>query len=175
MLLLLFPLISFSQVEGQDFCKGYSLGEYFPLDIKNKKIIWGKMHYFETYAGTQKIDGKDYSVFKQVWSSNDNDTLYLKKDATAIVQYDQRSKAVNTRFDSNFKEGSTWHNSDKSAQYTLLSYSDKLKTPYCNYIGLLSIKAEYKNVTYTFFYLKGYGYIGATKDNKLISYVTPEW
>ena len=59
--------------------------------------------------------------------------------------------------------------------YKIITYDGKLKTPYCEYKNLLVIEAKMKSVTFNFYYLRGHGYIGATQDNKLISYISPEW
>lgn len=74
----------------------------------------------------------------------------------------------------NFNEGKSWVNTPADAKYTVVSYNAKLKTPYCNYSNLMALKAEFRQMTLVFYYQKGYGYIGATHNNILVSFVTPE-
>jgi len=166
--------LSFSQKEGQNFCKGIVGGSYFPLDIKNKKIFWYDTYYFEEQLATKERSGKIYLEYKQTWKDGHSDLLYLRNDKEKVLQFENGFENETIRFDSQFEINHSWENADKTAVYTILSYDGKLKTPYCNYENLLIIEAKFKSVTFKFYYLKGLGYIGATKNNQLISYITPE-
>lgn len=86
---LLFTVVCFSQKEGQGFCEGNITGEYFPLTIKTKKIIWADTHYIENQEGTKNINGKNYQIFRQTWENGDSDILYMRKDKDAVIQYYQ--------------------------------------------------------------------------------------
>ena len=107
---------------------------------------------------------------------NDDDYSSIENGQTGNLQvkFENGFENETIRFDSQFEINHSWENADKTAVYTILSYNGKLKPPYCNYENLLIIEAKYKSVIFKFYYLKGLGYIGATKNNQLISYITPE-
>lgn len=173
-LILLVPILVFSQKEGQNFCKGIEDGSYFPLDIKKKKIFWYDTYYFEEQLGTKELNGKTYLEYKQIWKDGSVDLMYLREADSKVLEYEEGLDQETTRYGSQFEEGYSWRRPDKTAVYTILSYDGKLKTPYCAYDKLLVIEAKFKTVTYEFYYLKGLGYIGATQNNTLVSYITPE-
>lgn len=170
-------LVSYSalgQKEGQDFCGGDPQGTFFPLDVVKKKIFWYDTYYFETTEGTETINGVVYQKIKQQWKDDTEATLLLREQSGMILQYETCCPDEMVRYNSTYKQGESWlsRNNEKT---TVVSYTEELKTPYCRYKNLMALKAEFKNVTYVFYYLRGYGYVGATKDGKLVSFVSPEW
>lgn len=172
---LLFSLFSFGQKEGQNFCKGdYPNGFYFELAVLKKKIYWFDTYYFEERIGTKEINGKNYFEYKQTWKDGSSDLLYLRYDGDKVLQFVDGFKEETIRYDAHYKIGDAWENVQKEGVYTIKSFEGKLLTPYCNYEGLLIIEAKYETVTYNYYYLRGLGYVGATKNNALISYITPE-
>lgn len=171
---LLISIFSFGQSEGQDFCDGDKDASYFPLNIRKKKIFWYNTYYFEEKLSTKDINEKKYTEYKQTWKDGSVDLLYLRENNNMIFQFEEGLKNETIRFNPQFKIDYSWKKLDKTAIYTIKSYEGKLNTPYCKYENLLIIEAEYKTVTYNFYYLKGLGYVGATKNDKLISYITPE-
>ncbi|AWH86695.1 hypothetical protein HYN59_16980 [Flavobacterium album] len=166
--------ITYAQKEGQDFCKGLSNGAYFPLDIKNKKLLWSDTFYFETFEKDTVIGGNKYLKFKQVWEKGNNDVLFFREKTGVVFQYFPENNKEIVRIDPSFKPGDTWKNELQDCVFTLIGYDEKLETPYCQYNGLLAIKAVYPKVTYVFYYQKGYGYVGATKNGKTLSAASPE-
>ncbi len=167
-------LFGYGQKEGQNFCKGIIDGSYFPLDIQKKKIFWYNTYYFEEKLGTKDLNGKTYLEYKQTWKNGKTDLMYLREVNSTIVEFEEGLTQETTRYSPQFEEGYSWNKADQLAVYTILSYKGTLKTPYCNYDNLLVIEAKYKTVTFEFYYLKGLGYVGATENNKLISFITPE-
>ncbi len=165
----------YAQKEGQDFCKGSTGGSYFPLDIKKKKLLWSDTYYFETFEKDTLVNGTTYFKFKQVWKNGDADILLLTNKGSSIVQYNPENKKEIVRWDDSFKPGHTWKNELQGATFTVIGYNEKLETPFCSYEGLLAIKGEYPKVSYVFYYLRGYGYVAATKDGAIISAASPEW
>ena len=171
--LFLFSIKLFAQKEGQDFCKGDVKGSYFPLEISKKKIHWYTTSYTEELIGEKNIDGNLYKVFDQLWENGDKYTLYLREVNNIVFEYDLKSKKDFIRYDKTFDINHTWK-TPNWGNYKLLSYTDKLATPYCVYNNLMSIEVKINKQTYIFYYLKGYGYVGAVKDKTVISYVSPE-
>jgi hypothetical protein len=169
---ILFCVKSFGQVEGQSFCDGTKDGSYFPLNIQVKKLFWYTTYYFETKKNVKLINGKEYVGFEQQWKDNNVDELFLREENGKVFQYDEETKTEFVRFDETFKVGQIWK--QREAEYELIAFDGELKTPYCKYKGLLVIEARFTKVTNRFYYLKGLGYIGATRDGKLISCITPE-
>ena len=70
--------------------------------------------------------------------------------------------------------GTQWTTADGLVTYEILSTDESLKTPVCNYKGLLVMKGDFKNGSFLFYYLKGFGYVGATQGSTLISFNTPD-
>ena len=174
LIILLFTIVCSAQKEGQGFCEGDIVGEYFPLTIEKKKIFWADTYYIETMEGKKIINEKTYHVFKQTWKDGNSDLLYLRKDNDAVVQYKQNTNKEVLRFNEFFNEGKSWIDTSVKGKYTVVSYAGELLTPYCSYKNLMILKAEFEKLTFLFYYQKGYGYIGATLEGRLISYVTPE-
>lgn len=171
---IFFSYTSYSQLyEGQRFCeesKGYS---YFPLEIAKKKILWYNTFYIETTNSTKVINGKTYIEFNQEWKDSQSDIFYLREENGIVYEYDSCCENETVRYDPSFTVGHTWKSVSGKNEYQIIAYNGKLETPFCNYENLLVIEAKMFYGSFTFYYLKGHGYIGATKDNKLISCVTP--
>ncbi|MFK7031523.1 hypothetical protein [Flavobacterium oreochromis] len=170
--MLLFSLKMIGQYDGQDFCKGYEQGSYFPLDIKVKKMTWYNTYYLEKLKGTKEINGKVYKEFEQIWEKDGTDLLYLREENNIIYEYNEEKKAEFIRLDKDFKLENEWNGNDEV--YKIISLEGNLVTPFCMYKNLLVIESKGKKVTYRFYYLKGLGYVGATRDGKLVSYIKPE-
>lgn len=164
-----------AQLEGQDFCNGVMDGDYFPVSIEKKKIIWYKSYYLEELTGQKVIKNITYNEYRQTWSDGSVDMIYLRKQGDKVLQYEECCENETIRFDKLFSIGNIWNNAEKTGEYTLISFDADLNTPYCHYKNLLAIKAQFKKATYIFYYQKGHGYVGATSNGKTISWVTPEW
>lgn len=171
---LLVSLLSFAQKEGQDFCDGDKDGSYFPF-IKKKKLLWSRTYYFEESVGEKILNGKKYNTYRQTWENGTIDYLYLREEDGKILEYEECCTTETVRYDEFFEPGHSWASEDKKATYTLLSYDTELETPYCKYKHLMAVEAKYATVTYIFYYLKGYGYVGAKTKDIVISAATPEW
>ncbi len=174
---LFFTSLVCAQTPGQNFCSGNVDGSYFPLDIKKKKIIWSNLYYIETNNGTVTFNGKDYQEFLQEWSQGTVDTLYLREENGITYQLDEITGKETIRLNPFLEKGATWTGQSIFTEYKIVSHKAKLKTPFCRYTNLLAVKATYADGggTYTFYYLKGYGYVGATTKKGVISYVTPKF
>lgn len=166
----------FSQTEGQNFCDVFVSEDYFPLDIKKKKIVWYDTYYYEEMIGVKDINNKKYTEYIQRWKGGNIDTLFLREENGVFYQYEEDFNGETIRFDVKFKKRKRWETIDKKVKYVVKSFKGKLSTPYCEYENLLVIEAELSLETYKFYYKKGYGFIGATiNKNDLISYVSPDW
>ncbi|AUC74942.1 hypothetical protein [Olleya sp. Bg11-27] len=176
-LILLFLLISiqsFAQYyEGQNFCDELIDKSFFPIDIKEKKILWTNTYYAETKNGTKEINGKTYVEFLQKWKGNNTDKLYLREENGVIYQYEQCCEQETIRFDETFEKDHSWKTADALGEYKILTFIGKLKTPFCEYENLMIIEAKLESGNFNFYYQRGHGYIGATVENKLISCETP--
>lgn len=173
-LCMLFSIISFSQLkEGQIFCNEIKDGSYFPLTKSEKIIYWSDTYYTETKSGAKNINGKLYQEFKQTWEGNNVSTFYLREENGVVYQYEECCKEETIRFDNTFKKGHTWKTAEGMSEYTIISYKGKLDTPFCKYENLLVVEAKIINGVFNFYYLKGHGYIGATKEGKIISCAAP--
>ena len=162
---------SYAQLEGQSFCEGVSTGSYFPLTIGSKKITWYNTSYLEKMKETKILHNRVYTVFEQVWENGASDLLYLREEKGKVYQWDEEKKQEFVRLEQvqlNFK----WKVNEK--EYKIVDTQGELITPFCFYKGLLVIETQWDKRTYRFYYLKGFGYVGATWDGKLISYVKPE-
>lgn len=178
--LLLFAILfsSFSLfaqfTEGQNFCDENSDGSYFPLVIEKKILIWSNTHYIETAEGRKVINGKTYTKFRQAWEIGNVENLYLREEKGVVYQYEECCDKETVRFDSSFKKGHSWKTADGKGTYTILTHDGTFKTPHCTYKNVMILKADLSGGTFKFYYLKGHGYIGATVQDKLISFVTPK-
>lgn len=174
-LLILFTFNGYSQLkEGQNFCSENKKGSYFPLTISNKKISWQNTYYIESINGKKVIKGKEYAEIKQEWENKNVDLIYLREENNIVYQYEECCENETIRFNTNFKVGDKWLQADNKMEYEIISFNGELTTPYCEYKNLLIIQAKIANNTFQFYYLKGIGYVGATINKKLISFVTPE-
>lgn len=168
---------TFSQIgEGQKFCEETKDGSYFPVQSFNfnKKVLWSQNFYKETKAGIKIFNGESYTIFKQEWDNNQSAVLYLREEKGVVFQYEPDLKKETVRYDPNFKKGDVWKGADGKDLYKIITYEGEFKTPYCKYKNVLIIEASVSYGQFYFYYLKGHGYIGATKDGKLISCVSPE-
>lgn len=166
----------FSQInEGQNFCTPTKDGDYFPLSIEKKRILWQDRSYFETINDTVVINEKKYIEYLQDWGENNVSKMYLREENGVVYQYKEDDGKETIRYDKNFKKGHTWKNAKGNCVYKIISFEGKLKTPFCEYENLLIIEAKFKEVTFNFYYLQGHGYVGATVKDKIMSCVSPVW
>lgn len=172
LLLLLVSSSLFAQKESQTFCKGGKTGSYFPLSIQHKKIRWYGGFYNETLAGEKKTGGKTYHELAQNWPDRDTDHILLREEKGKVFQYDPETGQDLLRYDPSLGINASWHILDR--KYTIVRYDGQLETPFCDYRNLLVIRAEFESVTYSFYYQQGLGYIGATEDSQLVSYLMPD-
>jgi hypothetical protein len=173
--LLLIHFSSFSQLkQGQQFCDERQDDDYFSIKIQKKIIFWANTYYIETIEGEKEINGNKYSVFRQVWEDKTVSLLYLREDNGVIYQFEDGFEKETIRYDKKYKIGYSWKTIDGKGNYKITSYSGHLKTPYCSYNNLLVIEADLEFGKYKFYYYKGFGYIGATKNDKIISCLSPE-
>lgn len=173
-ILLFISSTMFGQNEGQSFCEGDINESYFPISIKKKKVIWQNTFYLEIQSGEKNINGVLYSSFEQLWEGQERYTLYLREENGVIYQYEECCKDESIRYNPTFDVGYSWKTADQNVEYTIESLKGTLKTPYCNYENLLVLESKFVNGTFKFYYLKGFGYVGTTIDNELISFVSPE-
>lgn len=174
--LLTFTNFIYSQInEGQNFCSPNENGNYFPLSIGKKRILWQERSYFETKNDTVIINERKYIEYLQDWGVNNVSKMYLREENGVIYEYKEGVEKETIRFDKNFKKGHTWRTAEGDCEYKIISFDGKLETPFCKYENLLVIRAKFKDVTFNFYYLKGHGYVGATVKDKIISCVTPIW
>jgi len=171
---VLFTICVFAQDEGQSFCDGVTDGNYFPLIVK-KKLLWADTWYFEEYKGEITLNGKTYKSFRQSWKNGSIDHLYLREEDGKVLQYEACCQTETVRYDQFYEPGQKWESVSKKVTYTLLTYDAELKTPYCHYKNLMAIEAKLENITFVYYYQKGYGYVGATLKDKTMSCATPEW
>lgn len=162
-----------SQKEGQLFCEGDPTQGYMPLLKSKKHIIWSNTFYTEANLGEEILNGKKYNKYSQTWETGEIEHLFLREENQIILQYEEEEKAETVRLPKSIKVGKTWKTQDGQLTYKILSIKAKLKTPVCEYTNLLALKSSFKNGSFTFYYQKGYGYIGATQNGEIISFVVP--
>ncbi|WP_452597848.1 hypothetical protein [Pontimicrobium sp. MEBiC01747] len=170
---LLSSLYSFSQKEGQDFCEGDRQESYFPLLKGTKYIIWYNTYYAEKNIGTKNIEGETYIEYEQLWEKGSKSTLFLKETNNAVYQFEDCCNDDTIRLPKEIEVGKKWTTTDNLVEYEIVSLDGTLKTPVCHYKNLLVIKYTSGKEYFKFYYLKGYGYIGGTKDEALISFAMP--
>lgn len=170
---LLFAELTSAQAEGQNFCDGIESGSYFSLNIRKKKIIWGNTFYTESKKGDKIINGLKYVHFNQTWENGSKSELYLREVDGTIFQYDECCEEETIRFSENFELNHSWKTADGKVTYTIVDTNSRLDTPVCNYQNLMVIKADFPSQSFLFYYLKGYGYVGAKAEGNLISFSTP--
>ena len=170
---ILFCLKGFAQKEGQIFCEGDEDEPFFMLWQGKKVILWQNTHYVENFKGFKKIKDKTCLEYEQVWENGSTNTLLLRESKGIVYQYETCCEEETIRMPKNPKPGMTWKTADGLASYEIVSVDKELKTNVCNYKGLLELKLILPDVTFHFYYLKGYGYVGATVFNELISEVVP--
>lgn len=168
---LIIATVASAQKEGMVFCEGDDTEGYFPLINLNKVVVWYNTYYSESLKGEQVLNGKTYKLYEQEWKDGTKHTLYMREEGTSTLQYDEETKKEIVRFDDTYKLGHQWQGKD--VRYKIRSFTEELLTPVCRYRNLMAIEAVYPKITYVFYYLKGFGYVGATKGDNLISFVIP--
>jgi hypothetical protein len=170
----LFSIKSFSQKEGQIFCEGDKSEPYFMLWQGKKNIIWQNTFYKEDFVGFKTINNIEYLEYKQTWENGDVSELYLREEKGIVFQYESCCEKETMRMPKNPEVGMTWKTADKLASYKIISLNTSLDTKVCNYKNLLQIKLITSNIVFDFYYLKGFGYVGAKVNKELISFVVPK-
>lgn len=166
---------AFAQKEGQMFCEGDATESYFSLLSAKKIIYWYDTYYVEKKVGSKTINGKDYIEYTQTWENNYVASLFLRQDQGKTYQYEACCNEETLRFDDNFKKGDQWQTADGLVEYEILETNVSLKTPVCDYKNLVKLKYTTTEAFFEFYYLRGFGYVGATINGNLISCVSAEF
>ncbi|MCF4100051.1 hypothetical protein L1I30_00085 [Gillisia sp. M10.2A] len=171
--LILFFIPSY-QIEAQSICTDITSGQYFPLNIKKKKIIWNDTYYFETLIDTVEIQNKIYTEFIKEWENGNTETIFIRYEDGMVRKFEKCCEYDTTILPVEIEEGAVWLNADYKLKHEILSLAGTLKTPFCNYKNLLVVEVLTRDFKgYNYYYKKGYGYVGATKNGKLVSYLSP--
>lgn len=165
--------VSFSQSEGQSFCGGDPEAPFFTLHSGTKYIVWDNTYYSEKNVGQKTINGVEYTHYQQSWESGPIQDLYLREVDGTVYQFEDCCDDDTVRLPSKQQVGQTWKTADELSIYEIVAIDGKLKTPVCEYSNLLVLKSTFQNGEFTFYYQKGYGYVGATVNDQLISFVIP--
>ena len=165
---------SFSQTINESFCNENINSSYFPLTNNFKKVIWRDTFYFERNNRIKEINGKTYTEFEQESESSGTALRYLREENGIVYEYEKCCENETVRYDAKFEVGHIWKKANKKEEFKIITYKGHLKTPFCSYKNLLVIEGELSSKKFKFYYLRGYGYVGATEGKKLISYVTQE-
>ena len=173
LIFIFFGSFSFSQTN-QNFCKEDKNGSFFPFTNDFKKVIWRDTYYLEKKNNSKELNGKMYIEFEQESEKSGITLRYLREENGVVYEYEKCCNIETLRYDSKFVEGQTWKKGDNKSEFRIITYKGKLKTPYCNYENLLVIEGELSSKKFKFYYLKGFGYVGANQEDKLVSYVTQD-
>lgn len=160
-------------VTDADFDKEIKKNTYYPLVPREKKVAWKNTFYIENVKGTKTFNNKEYTLCKQKWESGRTKKIYLREENGVVFEYEDCCGDESIVLDAHFNKGKTWESADKKIKYKLITFFGKLKTPYGEYENLLVIRKIHARKIYEYYYKKGYGYIGATKQGTLFSYVIP--
>jgi hypothetical protein len=171
LIFIFFGTFSFSQTN-LNFCEEDKNGSYFPLTNNLKKVIWRDTYYIEKKNDSKELNEKIYTEFGQESEYSGTALRYLREENGVVYEYEKCCNVETVRYDSKFIEGQTWKKGDNKSEFRIITYNGKLKTPHCIYENLLIIEGELSSKKFKFYYLKGFGYVGATEEDKLISYVT---
>ena len=133
-----------------------------------------KIKQFSIVAGISLLGDDGYLGPIINEESGDTASLFLREENGIIYQYEACCEEDTIRLPAELKVGYKWKTADNLSQYEIISIDSELKTPVCSYKNLLVIKLTVKNGSFQFYYLKGFGYIGATNDEGRISFVTPQ-
>lgn len=168
---ILLSSFSFSQAN-KFFCEEDVNGSYFPLHIPFKKVIWRDTYYLEKLLGSREVNGKVYVEFEQQNQNSETTLRFLREENGVVYEYEKCCNVETIRYDSKFKEGYAWKKEGNKTDFKIVSYAGFLETPYCTYNNLLVIEGVLSSKKFKFYYLKGYGFVGATEKDELIAYVT---
>jgi hypothetical protein len=173
---ILFILLScacYSQKnEQKNFCKSNNEASFFPFDNNTKKVVWRNTFYIERKKQIKNINGKSYIEFEQEYETDGKALRYFREEKGIIYEYGLGNEKETVRFDPKFKKGHCWTTANKKDKYKIISYDGELETPFCKYKNLLVIDAKITFGHFTFYYSRGLGYVGATQNEELISYVS---
>jgi len=172
-MLFIASINSYSQKEGQIFCDGDPSEDYFSLLDSKKYIVWQNTYYTEEKIGEKEVNKTIYSEYSQTWETGQVVHVLLRDHKGTVYQYEEELNKETVRLPKKVKKGKTWKTADGLVTYEIVSLTGELKTPVCDYKNLLVLKSTFQNGVFVFYYQKGYGYIGATKDDVLISFVIP--
>jgi len=173
--LLFSSLIAFAQKKGQNFCEGDNTESFFTLMSAKKIIYWYDTYYVEEKRGLKTLNGKEYTEYSQTWEKGFVATLYLRQEDGKTFQYEECCDKETLRFDDRFNKGDKWRTADKHVEYEIVETNVTLKTPVCNYKNLVKLKYTTKTDFFEFYYLQGFGYIGASVEDNLVSFASAEF
>ena len=158
--------------ELNNICKSNDEKSFFSLENDFKKVVWRETFYVERRKEVKNINGKNYLEIVQESENDGTVSRYFREENGTIYELDKSSKKELVRFDTKFEKGYSWKTGNGKDEYTILSFNGELETPFCIYKNLLVIDAKMNFGHFTFYYSRGLGYVGATENGKVISYIT---
>jgi hypothetical protein len=171
-------LYCFSQTE---ICEENATGVFWPVKMKGKMYYYSHGgNYVVYYDGdSMQADGKVYFKELTEYDNGNTKTIYLREQDGNIYIYDTQKKIEFLELSNNITPGYSWEKYDKSWKYTVIDTTSSLTTPYCNYKGLLQIKAEprgeiKKNYSsyYNLYFKRGVGLVGLNINGEGYSFLS---
>lgn len=176
--LSLFYLTSSAQT---DICEESSTGVFWPVKVGVKRHYYAQGGTYVSYFNGDSLKIGENIYYKEIeeYSSGEKKEVYHREEDGNVYIYDSEKKVEFLELSNNTTPGYTWEKYDKSWKYSVVDTTSTLSTPYCEYKGLLNIKAEPQGKTkssyssyFNMYYKRGVGLVGLNIEGKGYSFLT---
>lgn len=175
--ILLFLLLSFYSINGQNPCYENREGEYWPFHTDTVSYNAPNDGFRYVYSSDSlKIKDKFYRTRTKVYESGKTNEAYFRKENKAVYYYNEKTESQSLLLPSEIKKGVKWNSTCGTYRYKIKDLDATLSTPFCKFEELLEIEIlnRENNTKFQFYYKKGVGVVGNNIEDKPFSFIEPE-
>jgi TonB family protein len=178
---LTFSLFYLTSLAQTDICQENTTGVFWPIKLGVKRNYYAQGGTYVNYFNGDSLKVGENIYYKEIeeYSSGKKREVYYREQDGNVYIYDTEKKIEFLELSNNITPGYTWKKYDKSWKYTVVDTTSSVSTPYCEYNGLLNIKAEPQGETkknyssyFNLYYKRGVGLVGMDIEGKGFSFLT---
>lgn len=179
---VLMLLISGTLHAQTDNCFEKATGSFWPIKSAPTVKFASQGASYTSYFNGDSLEANGKYFHKNIHKYVNGKTTnsYWRAENGFVYHYDTAAKAESIELVNNLTPGTTWEKYDKTWKYTIIDTVSSFSTMFCDFKGLLQVKAEPQNELkgkmssyYNLFYKRGVGMIGLSIEGRLFTFALP--
>jgi hypothetical protein len=166
-----------------DLCFEGSTGLYWPVKVGIKLSYNTSSDFYTSHFNGDSTKLGDHYYLKEITTHKDGrqEMAFWREEKGVVYHYDTAAGRESVELISDPSPGDVWEKYDSTWRYTIISVNSTFSTPYCEYKGLLEVRAEpvgklkaQRDVAFNLFFKKGVGMVGMLTNGKLSMMLAPD-